>query len=366
MRILDRYILRSALVVFFGCIFTFLWLYVVVDVFSHLDDFLRHGIAFKILVKYYTAFIPIIFIQVAPISCLLATLYTFGRLNRNNEIIAMRSSGLSILQISKSIFAFGIILSILLFWINDRIVPRSLFLTEKIKTYMESGTKKAQEKEMEAVTNLSIYGLKNRLFFVTRFLPATNTLEGITILEHDKQQNITKKIVANRGEYKNGVWTFFQCVTYHYDNNGQMQDEPKYMDEEIMTIPETPQDFLTQRQSPGYMNISQLDFYIRKLSGSGATSVIRNLTIDLYSRFSTCIAPLAIILLGVPFSLMMRKRATGLSSLGIAIMVGFLYYVVNAVSIAMGKAGILPPLLAVSLSHLLALATSVYLIKTQP
>jgi lipopolysaccharide export system permease protein len=366
MRILDRYILKSTLTVFAGCIFTFLWLYVIVDVFSHLDDILRHGIALKILAKYYAAFMPIIFIQVAPISCLLATLYTFGRLNRNNELIAMRSSGLSVLQISKSILTFGVLLCMLLFWVNDRLVPRSLYMTEKIKAYMEGGTKKAQEKEKESIVNLSIYGLKNRLFFVNRFSPSDNSLEGITILEHDKQQNITKKIIANRGEYKNGVWTFFQCVTYRFDENGQMQDEPKYMEEEIMTIPETPQDFLTQRQSPGYMNVSQLDFYIRKLSGSGASSVIRSLTIDLYSRFSACFAPLAIILLGIPFSLMMKKRATGLSSLGVAIMVGFLYYVVNAISLALGKAGAFPPLLAVSLSHLLALGVSVYLIKTQP
>ena len=62
----------------------------------------------------------------------------------------------------------------------------------------------------------------------------------------------------------------------------------------------------------------------------------------------------------------MKKRATGLSSLGLSIIVGFLYYVLNVVSIAFGKAGILPPLLAVSLSHLVALSAALYFIKTLP
>jgi lipopolysaccharide export LptBFGC system permease protein LptF len=62
----------------------------------------------------------------------------------------------------------------------------------------------------------------------------------------------------------------------------------------------------------------------------------------------------------------MRRRATGLSSLGLSIMVGFLYYVLNAVSIALGKAGILEPFLAVSLSHAIGLFAGLYLINNQP
>jgi lipopolysaccharide export LptBFGC system permease protein LptF len=63
---------------------------------------------------------------------------------------------------------------------------------------------------------------------------------------------------------------------------------------------------------------------------------------------------------------MIRKRATGLSSLGVSLIMGFLYYVGNAISIALGKAGILTPLLAVSLSHILAFLFSLYLITTIP
>jgi len=64
--------------------------------------------------------------------------------------------------------------------------------------------------------------------------------------------------------------------------------------------------------------------------------------------------------------MMLKKRATGLSSVGLSIMVGFLYYVLNAISIALGKAGILMPSLAASLSHILALISAIYLIQALP
>ena len=75
---------------------------------------------------------------------------------------------------------------------------------------------------------------------------------------------------------------------------------------------------------------------------------------------------LIIILLGIPFALMMRRRSTGVSSLGISIFVGFLYYIIDAISIALGKGGMIPPILAASLSHFIALGTSLYLIANMP
>lgn len=351
---------------FFQCLFTFLFLYVIIDVFSHLDEILKHKASLETMGNYYLAYLPIIFVQVSPVAGLLSTLYTFGKLNRNNELIAMRSSGLSVFQISRTVIIFGLIVSAFVFWVNDKFVPYSMSLTEKIKFQMESGAQKTREKKHEIATNLSMYGAKNRLFFVNKFSLATNTMEGIIILEHDEKQNITKKIVANKGVYGDGRWTFFQCITYYFDENVQISEDPRYFEEEIMDIPETPYDFLHQMLRPDFMTISQLKNYMSKLAKSGATTVIRNLKVDLYQRFTSPFTSLIIILLGIPFSMVMKRRATGMSSVGLSMMVGFLYYVLNAVSIALGKAGVFTPILAASFSHVIALIVALYLIKSLP
>lgn len=365
MRILDRYIIKSVLTIFLACLFMFLFLYIIIDIFSYLEDLLKHQVNIPTLIQYYLSYLPTIFVQVVPFCCLLATLYTFARLNRDNEIIAMRASGLSIFGITKTVIIFGFIISMMVFWVNDQFVPMALSLNQKIKYEIENKSTKGQEKHRETINNLSMYGLGNRLFFVNKFSPGINTMEGIIILEQDEQQNITKKIVANKGIYDNG-WVFYQSITYDFDINGQIINEPRYYDEEIMSIPESPAEFLTQRQHPDVMTISQLNDYIWKLSKSGAATVVRNLKVDLYQRYTAPLLSLIIILLGIPFSLKIKRRATGISSLGISIMLAFLYYVVNAISIALGKSGILMPILAVSLSHILALSVSFYLLFALP
>lgn len=366
MRILDRYILKSVLSLFLMCLLTFLFLYIIIDVFSHLDEILKQKVGITVLLEYYLSYLPMIFVQVSPMACLLSTLYTFGKLNRNNEVIAMRASGLSVLQISKTVILFGAIVSVMVFLVSNKLAPQSMILNEKIKTQMEDGSKRSQAKEQEVYNNLCMYGLKNRLFFVNKFSIADRTMEQIVILEQDEKQNITRKIVANKGVYSDGLWRFYQCITYNFDENGQIKDEPRYMEEEIMAIPETPREFLTQRQRPDYMTIAQLEDYIWKLSKSGAVTITRNLKVDLYQRFTMPLTSLIIILLGIPFALKMKKRATGLSSIGISIMMGFLYYVFSAVGIALGKAGILAPMLAASLSHIIAFSAAIYLLQKLP
>ncbi|MDP2830779.1 MAG: LptF/LptG family permease, partial [Candidatus Omnitrophota bacterium] len=277
-----------------------------------------------------------------------------------------RSSGLSIFAIARNALIFGFLISLAVFWVNDRFVPVSLIENQKIKIQIEEGSPKSKPKKNESITNLTLYGLRNRLFFISKFSPAAKTMEGITILEQDENQNLTKKIISTRGIYQDGLWKFFQSITYKFDHNGQVIDEPGYLEEEIMSIPETPENLASLRQKPDQMSIRQLQDYIWILSKSGATTVIRNLKVDLYQRFYSPFTSIIIILLGIPFSLLMRKRATGMSAIGVSIIVGFLYYVLDAVCLAVGKSGLIAPALAASLSHIIILSSSLYLIARLP
>ena len=58
---------------------------------------------------------------------LLATLMTFGRLAEDNEINAMRASGIGFLTIMRSPLLFGTIVTILLIYFNNYILPEMNF-----------------------------------------------------------------------------------------------------------------------------------------------------------------------------------------------------------------------------------------------
>ncbi|MBP6344275.1 MAG: LptF/LptG family permease, partial [Candidatus Omnitrophica bacterium] len=69
-------------------------------------------------------------------------------------------------------------------------------------------------------------------------------------------------------------------------------------------------------------------------------------------------------LVGLPLALMTgRRKAMTFTSIGIAVAIGFLYYVLNAVGLALGKGGAFPPMLAAWLAPLIFFVASVVLIR---
>ena len=151
MRILDRHILKSVVTVFISCVFVFLFMYVIIDVLSKLEDILKSHLHYSLFVEYYITYLPIMFVQVAPFSCLLSTLYTLSKLNHDNEIIAMRAAGLSIFYITKTVMLFGLMVSLLVLWINDRFAPKAMLTTQKIITQMDEASRKKSEKSTEEI-----------------------------------------------------------------------------------------------------------------------------------------------------------------------------------------------------------------------
>ncbi|MCX5681631.1 MAG: LptF/LptG family permease, partial [Candidatus Omnitrophica bacterium] len=270
-------------------------------------------------------------------------------------IIVLRSGGLGFWQITKSAICFGLVVSVLIFWINERFVPQATTTSENIRDEAIVLKSDAQRKK-EPIKNLTFYGLNNRLFFIDTYDPNDSTLKGITIIGHDENQKTKEKIVALTGKWTGLAWKFYKCQIAEFAIPGDEKTETiRYEDEKLMSIKETPKDFLRQRLNVSSMNIRQLSQYIKRFSKSGAKKALNNLHVDLHQKIA------------YPFGnfIIDRKSTRTFASLGIAIAVGFLFYVSNAVGLALGKGGVLSPLLSAWLAPMLFLVLAFYLIKTK-
>jgi len=356
MRIIDRYILKSLIFTFLGSLFIFLFLYIIVDLLSHLDEILKNKISIFVLKDYYLTFLPAIFYHTAPIASLLSCLYTLGRLNRDNEILALRSSGLSIFQIARPVILFGLTLSIFVFFINERFTTFAQRKSQEIKEVYFS-----KEKPQKHIQNLTLLGEKNRLYFIQNFYPEENRIEGITILEHNEDLDLTAKVFVEKGVFQKDFWIFYKSFRYNFSPDGSIVGKPIYFEEEISDIRETPQDLLRQRASPEFMNIKDLSGYIERLKKVKAETVVRNFKVDLYDKIASPFSSLVIIFTGIPFAISVKKKRVEFFSFGICMILCFFYYVIWSISLGLGKIGFLPPLLSAWISHLLFLSFGIYL-----
>ncbi|HQP91650.1 MAG TPA: LptF/LptG family permease, partial [Candidatus Omnitrophota bacterium] len=349
---------------FLAALMGFVFLYIIIDMFSTLQEILKNHPSILKVVELYIFFIPTIITQTSPIAALLATLFTIGHFNQSNEIIAMRASGISIFHIIKPIIFAGLVFSLGIFLMNEIVVPYSQRMTRIIKdVYIE---KKNETQQDATIENVAVYGFNNRLFFINKLHTKTNTIEGLTILEHDNNQNVRSKVYAEKAVWRNNRWVLYQCFIYHLTNDRKIKGEPLYFSDTTFKIEETPQDFLVHNIPVENMNIKELAGHIVKLSPSKTTATIKKLQVDLFQKTSFPFTTLIIILLGIPSSIVIQRKAVAFSSIGLCIGIGFLFYTIFSVSIALGKAGVLPPLISAWISHIVFGAAAIYFIKRIP
>jgi lipopolysaccharide export system permease protein len=341
MKIIERYILGRFILSFLWCLTIFFFLYIVIDLFGHMDEIIREQIGLATLLYYYLTFAPLIFVQTSPIAVLLATVYNLGNLNKNNEITAMKASGINVWKILRPILLVGLLISILTFMVNDKVVPQSTKVSTRLKEELIDKKKAANRKIIE---NVAIYGKRNRIIYARRFDVRTNELHDVVIHEHDLHQNLTLKISAAKASYRGGTWHFTDLIMSRLNNQGQLMDNPVFYEETMIDMPEKPEDFTRREWRTEFMNYKELYNYINLFKG-GAQRTLNRLRVDLHYKLSFPLISFIIILVGAPFALHMRRGGV-LAGIGVSVIISLLYYATSAILLACGKASILPPLVA--------------------
>ncbi|MBF0489445.1 MAG: LptF/LptG family permease [Candidatus Omnitrophica bacterium] len=346
MRIIDRYILKSILSIFFGMVITFAFLFILIDTFGNIQDFIEKHVPWTVIGQYYLSFLPMIIVNTSTMACLMATLFTYSNLSSHNEIVAIRTSGMNFWQVTRPALIFSLVVSAAVLLVNECFVPQSSLVNQQIRENQIKVTVSEKKKGIPIIKNFTLYGLKNRLYFIDTFDPNTNTIVGISIIGHDRNQNLIEKIVALKGEWTGIAWKFHNCqITAYNSALPNMPGEVKVYPEKLMDIKETPKDFLRQRLDVTAMNIRQLNDYIGRFSDSGAIRTVNNLRVDLFEKIALPLRNIVIVLAGLPFVLTSagKRKAATFTSIGLALIIGFLYYVLDAVGLALGKGGGLPP-----------------------
>lgn len=352
MKILERYILRSYLASLLWCLSIFLGLYLILDLLGHLDEILRNHLSMKLLLHYYGTMVPLIFVQVAPFGCLMATLYTMGNLNRHQELMAMRASGLSPWAIARPLLALGILMSALVGLVNEWIAPQAALTTRTIKAnHLERPQDPNKPHEiLKEIQHLTIYGEGQSLIYAETFDPVKKRLGGVVILQHGKDLRLIRKIFAKEAFWIGNRWRFLEGTILHFDLEGRSVGRPVPFLAKILDVVDRPEILAKSESQAEFMNSRDLASYIERLRSAGGKT-IRKLQVDLYAKSAAALACLVLTLVGIPFAIQPVRGGTVLG-LSFGLGVGLVYYGVNALTIAMGKGGWLPPLTAAWGTHL--------------
>ncbi len=358
MRILDRYLIRGFLYPFVYCLVLFTMLFVIVDVFDKLDEYLKSTLPYTVILQYYLYSLPVVLTHIVPVAVLVAILYKLGNLNRHNEIVALKASGISTLHILLPYLFAGVLISFAMLLMNETVLPRAALTSTAI---LEGQIQKGGKSGGRAIKNVTLYGTDQRMIFARELEIATGTLHDVVILREGEDRTPRSKLAAKSARYEDGRWIFRDVIRYRLDRAGKLVGEPEFSEELPLDMPETPADFVRGASQVETMSAKELERYIGQFAGS-SRQVLRRLWVEFHQKIAFPFVSFVVMLVGAPLA-MRTERGSALVGIGTALVVVVLYYGVNSVCLALGKGGHLDPVIAAWLSNFLFGAVGLALIR---
>ena len=136
---LHRYWLKEFIKTFMIIQALVMVLFVFIDYLSRLDRILEYDVSLARGLWYVLLKLPYIFVQLTPAGVLLAVIAVFGIMNRNQELTALKSSGVSVYFLVRPAIWSGVVLALLMLFLGETLIPLSMARSNYIRYHELTG-----------------------------------------------------------------------------------------------------------------------------------------------------------------------------------------------------------------------------------
>lgn len=352
MTLLDRYIVRQFVITFIFGLVAFLLIFLIVDLMEKLDDFIDAHVATGVILRYYVHFMPEIIKLMMPVGMLLAALFVTGRLSQQNELAAMKSSGVSLYRFLAPFAAVALVFSIGGIYFNGWVVPSANQTKFDIeRQYLHKLTGGASR------FNIFVQDGPTRLVSIGFYDSNEKRASRISIqdLAADDLTVLTRRYDARQMEWSDEEgWVLLEGTARTFAADSQHLERFDRMP--VGRLGLAPADIEKKQRKPDEMDFVELAEFIESQRRAGQE--VSRWLVDYHSKIAFPFASLIVVLFGVPFS--SNKRRSGVAiEFGISFAATFVYLAFMKTSQVFGYNGDLNPILTAWLANLLFLAAGV-------
>jgi lipopolysaccharide export system permease protein len=366
--VMDRYIFIQLLLPFLFGVGAFSSIATSVgSVFELIRQVTQSGLPIEIAAKVLALTMPEFIGYSFPMSVLLATMMTFGRLSGDSEIIALRSAGISVYRLIVPALVLSLMVTGLTFVLQESIVPAAKL---EAATTMERALKQgkpsfqkdniiypefAEEKQSDGSKIRKLV----RIFYARQF----NGQEMTDIIVIDRSQSEISKVVnAKSGRLDIGKkkWSLSNATTYLINPKSEGTTKG-YLESSELDMGKTPLEIAALDRQPDQMNVTESIGYLEVLKAKGDWKAVNTFQIRIQQKLAL---PFVCLIFGIIGSAVgiRPQRGGKATSFGVSLLMIFGYYILITVMGALGEVGYLSPFLAGWIPNMLGVGVGVYLL----
>lgn len=354
----SRYLLREFLRVVALALTTFVGLYLCVDFFERFPAFLRHGARAGLIASYFLLKIPLILTQMMPAAVLAGVLLSLGALARRSELMAMRACGVSLWQIGSPIALACLAISLLTMGWNEYVVPaatdRAHFL-ERVRI---------KNRTFEGHFGESEIWFHGRQSFtnIDRFDATRRELYGVTTYLFNGRFQLERILTASSARWTGASWEGKDVDELAFDSNATLVSKP--LGGVPLPIDETPEDLTAVHRDADDLSFTTLAKQVRDLSRKGIDTT--DYRVDLWLKTAIPFVSVVMALIAIPLASRTMRGSGVAAGIGLALAVGFSYWIVLGLTTSLGRSGILPaPLAAWSANVLFGMIGAIFFLSSE-
>lgn len=326
------------------------------DLIQELDSLGQGNYGISQMLVFVLLSIPGHVYDVVPVAVLVGMMYSLGTLARNSELVVMRVSGLSLLNIGWILVKVGMLFTALTFFVGELITPISEKMAQRLRV-------KATDSVIAQDFKSGLWVKDGKSFVNVETVLPDASLLNVRIYEFDENFKLRSISVAKKGEYEDERWglsevtqTKFNTFKKIEQNNIQTQIF-NHANWKSLIRPELLNVLLV---APEKMSVWNLYAFIQHLQANKQKTTRYN--VALWSKMIYPLACMVMVILALPFGFIQQRTGGTSAKLFIGVMLGVAYQIMNRVFVHLGVLNDWPPLMSAITPTILFLIAGLSLI----
>ena len=351
--VIDRFLAGQFFGPFLVCLAAFTSAYLLGDMFDRFDDLIHYGGLGLLGLEYFGLKLPLIVSQVLPVASLAGVLLGFAILNRSGEVLACQQLGVSRFEMAVPVLFVAILISAFNFVLSETIVPAA---TREAKYLYDVQLKKRKLKAVFAAHRIWVRA-HDGFVSADSYDNRHQQLFGITRYSLGKDFGLHAIERAASARWNGRQWIPDEMRTYQLTGSDVTRGENRRLDLGL-----APADFNLLKLDPEEFSLWELNRYIQDLRSKGLDP--GGYIVDRDLKYAMPLACLIMVALGMVLSLDPLPRHLSLGrSFGLAIVIGFGYWLALGITSSFGRSGLLQPWVAAWIPNVMfsMIAVSIFL-----
>ncbi len=309
-------------------------IYTFVSFVSEIDRAGQGGPGVAQLLYYSVMMVPTGLYLLMPVIALLGTLMGLGALAAQNEVTAMRATGVTVVQLGIATLVAGLLLAGLEIMLGDVIAPAGTQAARNFRSESRDG-------QSAGLASRPIWLRDGNAVVHIGTLLSEKRIADLEIYQLGEDLSLRSVLRAARAEFDDGHWQLSDVRRTRFDESRTVAEQTATLEVIGHVSPQVLRLFVLEADSLTTPGLLRLISYLDR-NGLDASSY----RLSVWRKIVAPLTVMAMMLFAVPFILGSQRGGGAGHRLLAGILVGLVFYVVNEVTASMGQIYGWPPALA--------------------